>query len=206
MPGEMGFPPGMLFGDWSSIGLGTLAHVSIALLVTLHSLREPREPRSTLLWIYLAWALPVLGAMIYLAFGVNRIPVKGWQKQRSDQHFLEERLTRERESHPLAYWRGLQRALAARPSNPADAELNQVLDRLHPGHPLLGGNDIQLLEPAGLALEAMFLALREARHHIHLSTYIFNDDAVGQRLMNLLVEEPSLEEIFMHYYQKEDQP
>ncbi len=28
----------------------------------------------------------------------------------------------------------------------------------------------------------------------------------GQNLINLLVEEPSLEEIFMHYYQKEDQP
>ena len=28
----------------------------------------------------------------------------------------------------------------------------------------------------------------------------------GQKLLNLLVEEPSLEEIFMHYYQKEEQP
>ncbi|WP_373482315.1 ABC transporter ATP-binding protein [Acetobacterium sp.] len=28
----------------------------------------------------------------------------------------------------------------------------------------------------------------------------------GQNLINLLVEEPSLEEIFMHYYQKEEQP
>ncbi|HAZ06471.1 MAG TPA: ABC transporter, partial [Acetobacterium sp.] len=26
----------------------------------------------------------------------------------------------------------------------------------------------------------------------------------GQYLLNLLVEEPSLEEIFMHYYQKEE--
>lgn len=65
---------------WSSVGIGTLAHVVIALGVTLHSLREPREPReprSTLLWIYLAWAVPLLGALIYLAFGINRLPAKG---------------------------------------------------------------------------------------------------------------------------------
>ena len=74
----------------------------VAVLVTLHCLREPREPRSALFWIYLAWALPVVGALLYLAFGINRLPAKGWQKQRSDQAFWEMRRSREEDSQPLA--------------------------------------------------------------------------------------------------------
>jgi cardiolipin synthase A/B len=172
--------------DWSSVGLGTLTHVVIAALVTLHSLREPREPRSTLFWIYLAWALPFLGALLYLAFGINRIPVKGWQKQRSDQTFLEARRTRESESQPLAYWRGLQNALLARPRDPSDVELNQVLDRLHPGHPLLGGNASSTFTDGEEAYPAMLEAIRGARHHIHLQSYIIGRDAVGRQFFDLL--------------------
>ena len=172
--------------DWSSLGLGTLAHAAIALLVTLHSLREPREPRSTLLWIYLAWALPFLGAVIYLAFGINRLPVKGWQKQRSDQTFWEARRTRESQSQPLAYWRGLQDALLAHPRDPADAELNRVLDRLHPEHPLLGGNAITCFTDGEEAYPAMLEAIRLARHHIHLQSYIVGADSVGRMFFDLL--------------------
>ena len=172
--------------DWSSVGLGTLAHVAIALLVTLHSLREPREPRSTLLWIYLAWALPFLGAAIYLAFGINRLPVKGWQKQRSDQTFWEARRTRESESQPLAYWRGIQNALLAHPGDHADAEINRVLDRLHPGHPLLGGNTIATFTDGEEAYPAMLEAIRQARRHIHFQSYIVGNDAVGRMFFDLL--------------------
>ena len=172
--------------DWSSVGLGTLAHVALALLVTLHSLREPREPRSTLFWIYLAWALPFLGAVLYLAFGINRLPVKGWQKQRSDQTFWEARRTRESESQPLAYWRGLQNALLAHPGDPADVELNRVLDRLHPGHPLLGGNAITTFTDGEEAYPAMLEAIGQARHHIHLQSYIVGNDAVGRTFFDLL--------------------
>ncbi|MDD5704845.1 MAG: cardiolipin synthase [Kiritimatiellae bacterium] len=180
------WPLGATPFDWASLGLGTAAHVVAAVLVTLHSLRSPREPRSTLLWIYLAWAMPILGVVIYLAFGINRMPVKGWQKQRSDQSFLAARREAEDESHPLAYWRGLQRALLTHPANAGDAEVNLVLDRLVPQHPLLGGNRIETYTDGTEAYPAMLAAIREARHHIHLQSYIIGNDAVGRTFLDLL--------------------
>ncbi len=172
--------------DWLSVGLGTCAHVVAAGLVTLHSLRSPREPRSTLLWIYLAWGMPFLGVVIYLAFGINRMPVKGWQKQRSDQSFLEARRQAENESQPLAYWRGLQRALQADSSESADVQLNRVLDRLIPHHPLLGGNSIATYSEGAEAYPAMLAAIGAARHHVHLQSYIIGNDAVGRQFLDLL--------------------
>lgn len=172
--------------DWTSVGLGTCVHVVVALLVTLHSLRSPREPRSTLLWIYLAWAMPFVGAVIYLAFGINRMPAKGWQKQRSDQSFLEARRQAEHESQPLAYWRGLQRALAASPTASSDVHLNRVLDRLIPQHPLLGGNRIATFTDGAEAYPAMLEAIRAARHHVHLQSYIIGHDTAGRAFLDLL--------------------
>ena len=175
-------------GNWSSLGLGTLCHLLVAVLVTLHCLREPREPRSALFWIYLAWALPVVGALLYLAFGINRLPAKGWQKQRSDQAFWEMRRSREEDSQPLAYWHGLQEGLLVTPHDPADARLQQIFDRLYPTHPLLGGNDITDYTDGEEAYPPMLEAIRNARHHIHLQSYIVGADDVGREFFDLMAD------------------
>ena len=109
-----------------------------------------------------------------------------WQKQHSDT--LQRRQRLGGSTHPLASLYARRNASRATLDDRVLAPFNNILDYLCANHPLLGDNDIQLLEPAELALEAMFLSIREARHHIHISTYIFNDDAVGKRLMDLLVE------------------
>ncbi len=175
--------------DWTSVGIGTFLHLVVAVLVTLHSLSRPREPRSTLLWIYLAWALPALGPILYLAFGVNRVPSKGWQKQKSDQIFLDARRQAESdEEQPLYYWHGLQRALLTCPEDTADANLNRLLDRLVPQHPLLGGNRVETFVDGPEAYPAMAAAIRKARHHIHLQSYIIGHDRVGRAFLDLLAQ------------------
>lgn len=172
-----------------SIGLGTIAHVFVCLLVCLHVLDKPREARTSLLWILVAFVFPVAGALAYLLFGINTIPHKGWEKHYSDVAF---RKHQRRESlssdSPLAQTSATRDALRVAPADPLSQQLNRILERMAPDHPLLGGNSIEILEPAQSALEAMFDAVAGARQHIHLSTYIFNDDEVGKRLMALLID------------------
>jgi cardiolipin synthase len=66
--------------------------------------------------------------------------------------------------------------------------MDRILARLAPNSPLLDGNDIQILDEAEAALDTMLNAMRAATSHIHLATYILNDDTVGQRLMDVLTE------------------
>lgn len=171
-----------------SIGYGTILHIILALLVILHLLRKPHDARTSLLWIIFACLFPIVGPMAYVLFGINTIPNKGWQKQYSDSVFWKRQRLNIRATHPLAKMHARRNAMRVTPINPNMVPFNRILDHLSANHPLLGGNDIQLLEPADLALEEMFFAIQNARHHIHLSTYIFNDDTVGQRLMRLLIE------------------
>lgn len=54
--------------------------------------------------------------------------------------------------------------------------------------PLVLGNQVQLLQNGPDTYEAMFAAIRQARDHINLETFIFDDDAVGHRFADLLLE------------------
>lgn len=54
--------------------------------------------------------------------------------------------------------------------------------------PLVLGNRLTLLQNGPATYKAMFAALRAARDHINLETYIFGDDKVGQQFADLLLE------------------
>ena len=171
-----------------SIGYGTILHVVLWLLICFHLLLKPRDARTSLLWIFFTSIFPLVGPFAYVLFGINTVPNKGWRKQYSDIAFQKRQRLNSRSAHPLAAMHAQRNALRATLGDQRLAPLNRILDHLSANHPLLGGNDIQLLVSAPIALEDMFFAIRQARHHIHLSTYIFNDDAVGRRLMGLLEE------------------
>ncbi len=53
--------------------------------------------------------------------------------------------------------------------------------------PLTVGNDAVLLQDGPATYRAMFAAIERARDHIHMETYIFDDDEVGQRFAKALI-------------------
>ncbi len=56
------------------------------------------------------------------------------------------------------------------------------------GSPLVGGNTVRLLNDGPSTYAAMFEAIEDAKDHINLETYIFEDDEVGRRLAELLIK------------------
>ena len=171
----------------TSLGLGTILHSLLALLVCLHLLLKPRDARTSLIWIIFTITLPIVGPLSYVLFGINTVPNKGWQKQYSDSIFQKSRRGHARSRNPLVTIAEHKNSVRVTPLDPDILSLNRILDRLCAKHPLLGGNEVKILEPAERAIEAMFLAIRKAKKHIHLSTYIFEDDVIGKRLMDLLI-------------------
>ncbi len=57
------------------------------------------------------------------------------------------------------------------------------------GRPLTTGNAVVLLKDGPVTYRAMLQAIESARNHIHLETYIFDDDAVGQRFADALLRQ-----------------
>ena len=54
--------------------------------------------------------------------------------------------------------------------------------------PLYRDNVVELLVDGPATYEVMFREIAGARHHIHLETYIFNDDQVGRKFADALIE------------------
>jgi len=59
---------------------------------------------------------------------------------------------------------------------------------INPDSPLVLGNRLVLLQDGPTTYRAMFAALRQARDHINLETYIFEDDDTGRQFADLLLE------------------
>ena len=62
------------------LSLGATVHVCLFLAVALHVLRHRRRADSTWLWLFLTWSLPVIGAVLYAMFGVDRVPRPRWRR------------------------------------------------------------------------------------------------------------------------------
>jgi len=56
------------------------------------------------------------------------------------------------------------------------------------GRPLVAGNKVTLLDDGPATMRAMMSAIRNARDHINLETYIYEADEVGQALGELLIQ------------------
>ena len=116
---------------WPYVAAGFTLVASV--LASIHALLNKRDPRAAALWLGFIWLLPVLGAVLYIALGVNRIR-RHAQSLRvphgpSD---IPERLIPEDMGEPQRLEAEHMRMLA------------QVVDRVA-GRPLQGGNRIQAL-------------------------------------------------------------
>jgi cardiolipin synthase len=59
------------------------------------------------------------------------------------------------------------------------------------GSPLIVGNRVTLLQDGATTYQAMFSAIRNARDHINLESYIIEDDEIGRQFADLLLEQQS---------------
>lgn len=64
-----------------------------------------------------------------------------------------------------------------------------ALEEAVAGSPLTVGNAVVLLKDGPTTYRAMLQAIESARDHIHLETYIFDDDAVGHRFADALLRQ-----------------
>lgn len=161
---------------------GGVLHILMFLAVVLHCLTHKREACSALVWMSAAWSFPFFGPLAYAAFGVSRVRRKSWTKPKSDSKFKSEKEAREGDSQPLAYWRGLRTAVRTRPC--CMETFNAVLDRITPEHPLLSGNTVELLHDGTEAFPAMLQAIKKARHHVHVMSFIIGADSIGKSILD----------------------
>ncbi|MDP3859857.1 MAG: phospholipase D-like domain-containing protein [Stagnimonas sp.] len=88
--------------------------------------------------------------------------------------------------------RALGRQLMAQAGKAGDTDMLQrhlqAEQVINAGSPLVAGNRLRLLSDGPATYAAMFAAIDQARHHIHLETYIFEDGEIGEQFATRLLE------------------
>jgi cardiolipin synthase len=143
----------------------------LAIGVTINILLSKREVASAVGWIGLVWFAPILGAITYLMFGVNRV------RRRA-------RMLRPQDGDPGTL------------SAPGLPGVNQAVgDELEPlgrgigritARPLLTGTEVCVYQSGDNAYPPMLAAIAAAKRSIGMSSYIFRDDIWGGRFIEAL--------------------
>ncbi len=148
------------------------------LWASLHAVLYKRDYRTALSWVGMIWLVPVLGSVLYLTLGVNRI------QRRAVRRVAPARKRRDS---------GRQIPAASRHALTGDQhaseplhDLMTVVDQVTPQH-LVGGNAVQLLTSGDAVYADMLAAINAAQQSVSIGTYKFHGDAAGRRFIDALV-------------------
>jgi cardiolipin synthase A/B len=155
----------------------TAATVLISLTAAGHAVLYKRDSRAAIGWVGIIWLAPIVGTLLYVTLGVNRIhrrasALRGGQP-RPMTVFDPARCTDEM----------LARTLGSDGAHLASlVRLGGDVVR----RPLSHGNRIMPLRNGDGAYPAMLAAIDGAARSVTLSTYIFDNDRAGQLFLDAL--------------------
>ena len=146
----------------------SLTHLLLAVGVTAHVLLYKREINTSAAWIGLAWLAPILGSVLYLLLGINRVRRRAISLRGSRATDL---------AQPM-------RGVVGRDDHLAHLE--------RAGHRITNrrteaGNLVSILRSGDEAYPVMIAAIEEAQRSVVLSSYIFRADAAGRKFIAALV-------------------
>jgi len=155
----------------------SLGHIVGAISVTIDAVLRKRQVPAVIGWVGLAWLAPVVGSLLYVTFGINRIKRAAVALQR--EPLLGD--TGELRAS-LAGTEFLQALAVRHPTLPGLARLGLQAT----GNPLFPGNAITLLQDGDEAYPEMLAAINGAERTISLLSYIFDNDATGEEFLRAL--------------------
>ncbi|MDF2619373.1 MAG: phospholipase D/Transphosphatidylase [Xanthobacteraceae bacterium] len=154
---------------WPHITL--VASTAIGIVAAIHAAMTKDDVRAAIGWVGVILLSPFVGAFLYLVAGINRIRQSAAGRRRASQD------RRRHHDHPPI-------AIAFSPSLSA---MKRLGDRVA-AFPLTTGNAVELLDSGDAAYPAMLDAIRSAKRHVALSSYIFDNDPVGVQFADALIE------------------
>ena len=149
-----------------------LIYQVIAVSAVIHVIMDNRQPAKTMVWTLLIYFVPVAGIIAYIFFGVNT------RRQRLVSRRSLDQLTR-RSMMEFAGQPDLELPESYKPL--IDLFVNESFSLP------FNGNRTQLLTDGYQFFPALLHDIAEARSHIHIDIYIFEDDALGMLVSDALI-------------------
>ena len=73
--------------EWLIVGAVVVVWLVVTALAVGHAIMYRRDPRSTVIWLSVSLALPIVGAWLYWVLGINRIERKAIRLGKREKPF-----------------------------------------------------------------------------------------------------------------------
>ena len=153
----------------SSFGIAGVLYITLQISVTIHILLHKEEVHSAIGWIGLIWLTPLLGTVLYVILGINRIHRKALSLRNTGPNLLtaSSQITDEEKRHVP----------------PSFIQLLRLGHKVHPQHFAIG-NTITPYINGDNAYPEMCRMIESAQKEVLISSYIFNNDKAGHMILS----------------------
>lgn len=158
--------------QWVLSGLYAITLVGIVIVVV----SENRNPIRTLAWVLILLLLPAVGIIFFYFFGQDNRKKKtlffNYNKNVKDISFISLLFDSGKEVNPL---------------------YSVLVDLLYQSDRamVLKGSEIKIITDGNLKYESLLNDIENARHHIHMQYFLFNNDEIGKKIKSALMKKAS---------------
>ncbi len=152
--------------------IATLIYSVIVIGTIITVVMDNRQPVKTLLWIFVLLFMPVIGIILYFFFGMNT------RKEKMISQRSIDRLTK----------RSMMEYIEQKDLHVADS--HKVLVRLFSEQNWAfpyKDNEVDIFTDGYAFFPELLAEIAKAKDHIHLDTYIFEDDPLGRLVADALI-------------------
>lgn len=173
---------GILYDIWSSLpDLVGILYLLTVLFIAILIILENRNPVKTISWILVLVLLPFIGIVIYLFFGQEYRKSKMYsRKGLKDLEKLRKLTLEQLDNLPENHFQISERLYSKK------RLINLLLSNSNAI--LTNNNEVTVLQNGKETFPAIFRAIEQAKHHIHLEYYIVENDKIGNYLRELLIQ------------------
>lgn len=164
--------------NWTLTGI--IVYLLITIAVCLRIVYDTRTTVKTLAYLLLVVFIPIFGIYFYFSFGVNYRKRKLYSKKLVEDENLLQKIKDN-------IFSSSEEMIHSTPELHGNRELVRLLvnDTMSP---LSRGNRVKLLLNGENKFPEVLEALRNAKHHIHIEYYIFDDDKIGNQIKEILMQ------------------
>lgn len=160
--------------------LAEIVYVIIIIAVLLRIIYDTQTVTKTLAYLLLVIFVPLIGIFIYFSFGINYRKNKLYNKKIVQDQQQEDLVLAKLESYNLKNLEGVK-------EDDHFAGLMKMIYQTDRS-PLTTNNSAELLFNGEEKFPTVLEALRNAKHHIHIEYYIYEDDEIGRAIEQILIE------------------
>lgn len=144
-----------------------IIYVLLALVLVIGLLLNGVRPSKTLAWLLAIFTIPVGGVFLYLLVGRNRRKNKLFNLKSGSLVDITSQTN--------------QKSTTVNSDNEKTIKLISKTS----SYPLTYGNKVKILKDGKETFESIFSALENAKHHIHIQYYIYEDGILADKLLEL---------------------